>query len=124
MTTADDGDSGTGGPAQLSDIMRLKEHAKVRELARIEERIGQLREFRQEYNQNPGEHDQQEFQTCKQLLKATEEARDRLQQSLSEVEGRDRCDDCPECGAPTRLGWTDGTRLCLNGHRWTTGDSQ
>jgi len=72
---------------QLSSIEQMKHDAMRDELCRIEEEIEQLREFRQQYNQNPQEHDQQEFQACKQLLEATEEKRDRLQQSLSAVNG-------------------------------------
>lgn len=33
-------------------------------------------------------------------------------------------EECPECGAPTRLGWVDGTRVCVLGHRWQVGEGQ
>lgn len=33
-------------------------------------------------------------------------------------------EECPDCGAPTRLGWENGTRVCVLGHRWKAGEER
>lgn len=25
---------------------------------------------------------------------------------------------CPDCSGPVRLGWINGDRVCVHGHRW------
>ena len=38
------------------------------------------------------------------------------------VEDDDPDDACPHCGAPTQYFWDDGSRVCVDGHRWEVED--